>query len=86
MKPLGRRSYEVETEGRVYIQNRMHLGKYQPSENMVPGAELPEITEETTVPTDKEETIFPENYWEGRGSPPKGRAMGSPTAQDNDVY
>lgn len=62
------RSYEVLADGKVYAQNCRHLCKYESKDKVGPAVDPPEVTEETPITTNKEESISPENH-QGEGEP-----------------
>ena len=70
MKQLRLCSYEVQADGKVYVRNRTHLGKYKPRDDVGPAVEPLEVTEEVPITMDKEESIkfSPENH-QGKGEP-----------------
>ena len=64
VKEVRPRSYEVQADGKVYIRNGRHLRKFEPSEDVEPAIEQPEVTEEAPITISKEKSVSPESHQE----------------------
>ena len=88
VKEVRPRSYEVQSDGKVYIRNRRHLRKYEHIEDTEPPAEppVPEITEEASAAIDAEKGVSSDGQQGESGPLPESGTTGTSATRPDTAH